>query len=81
MSLELHFAASGFRLGLHQPGLRVNRRPRRFVSLDRLPAVRAEQNNTMKTLIVIVTGAALSAGVLAAADSKVDFVKDIQPIL
>jgi mono/diheme cytochrome c family protein len=35
----------------------------------------------MKTLIVIVTGAALSTGVLAAAESKVDFVKDIQPLL
>ncbi len=35
----------------------------------------------MKKLIVIMTGAALSAGVLAAAESKVDFVKDIQPIL
>jgi mono/diheme cytochrome c family protein len=35
----------------------------------------------MKTLIVIVTGAALGAGVLAAAESKVDFTKDIVPIL
>lgn len=35
----------------------------------------------MKNLIVMVTGAALSAGVLAAAESKVDFAKDIQPIL
>jgi hypothetical protein len=35
----------------------------------------------MKTLIVTVTVAALSAGLLTAADSKVDFVKDIQPIL
>jgi len=35
----------------------------------------------MKNLIVIVTGAALSAGVLAAAESKVDFAKDIQPVL
>jgi len=68
-------------LGSCQPGWRVNPRARRFVSLDRLPAVRAEQNNIMKTLIVIVTGAALSAGLLAAAESKVDFAKDIQPIL
>jgi len=37
--------------------------------------------NTMKKLIVIVAGAAVSAGVLAAAESKVDFAKDIQPIL
>src|SRR5687767_961814 len=35
----------------------------------------------MKTLIVIVTGAAFSTGVLAAAETKVDFAKDIQPIL
>ncbi len=35
----------------------------------------------MKTLILIVTGAALGAGVLAAAESKVDFAKDIQPLL
>lgn len=70
-----------FKLGFHQPGLRVNRRTRRFVSLDRLPAFRAKQNNTMKKLIVIVTGAALSAGILAAAETKVDFAKDIQPIL
>jgi hypothetical protein len=35
----------------------------------------------MKNLIVIVAGAAVSAGVLAAAESKVDFAKDIQPIL
>jgi len=35
----------------------------------------------MKKLIVIVAGAVLSAGLLAAAESKVDFAKDIQPIL
>jgi hypothetical protein len=35
----------------------------------------------MKTLIVIVTGAVFGAGALAAAEGKVDFVKDIQPIL
>jgi hypothetical protein len=35
----------------------------------------------MKSLIVIVTSTALSAGVLTAAESRVDFVKDIQPIL
>lgn len=35
----------------------------------------------MKKLIVIVTGAALGASVLAAAETKVDFAKDIQPIL
>jgi mono/diheme cytochrome c family protein len=35
----------------------------------------------MKKLIVIVAGAAVSAGVLAAAESKVDFAKDIQPVL
>jgi mono/diheme cytochrome c family protein len=34
----------------------------------------------MKKLIVIVTGAALGAGFLAAAETKVDFGKDIQPI-
>ena len=35
----------------------------------------------MKKLILIVTGAALSAGLLAAAESKVDFAREIQPIL
>ena len=68
-------------LCFRQPGLCVNRGTELFVSLDQLPAVLAEQNNTMKNLIVIVAGAAVSAGVLAAAESKVDFAKDIQPIL
>lgn len=35
----------------------------------------------MKTLIVIVTGAALATSLAGAAEAKVDFVKDIQPIL
>jgi hypothetical protein len=35
----------------------------------------------MKSLIVIVSSTALSTGVLTAAESRVDFVKDIQPIL
>lgn len=35
----------------------------------------------MKNLIVIAASAVLSAGVLAAAESKVDFAKDVQPIL
>jgi len=35
----------------------------------------------MKTLIVIVTGMALAANLASAAESKVDFAKDIQPLL
>jgi mono/diheme cytochrome c family protein len=35
----------------------------------------------MKTLIAIVTGTVLAAGVVNSADTKVDFARDIQPIL
>jgi hypothetical protein len=59
----------------------VNRPKPFFVCPVAFQQIGQQQSNTMKKLIVILTGAALSAGALTAAESKVDFARDIQPIL